>query len=140
MESNKSSLKPSRFWQALVLSMSFTQAAYKIENCYECSRELDYNKICNLGNNSPSITPIATNPYMGACCTKDDESQFCMNEKDGGYKGNYCSPDSGTWAIPPPLWFSACPIPERSKCGNSKFNPTETTKKYENSGLMVYDL
>lgn len=60
-----------------LMTVANIKAEYKITNCYECSRDLNFVKICNLNNNSPTLTPLSASPYNGACCSSDDTSQFC---------------------------------------------------------------
>jgi hypothetical protein len=78
-------------YKFLIYLIAVINADYKLIDCYQCSRETEFTKVCNLGNNAQKVSSSVTNPYVGACCHDDDTSKYCKNEKDGGYEGSKCS-------------------------------------------------
>ena len=115
--------------------ITMSQASYEILTCRECSMQQNkYRKICNLADKIEQYFPNA-NKFAGACCSADDDSQYCKDEQNGGVSGNKCSMSMDT--ANNPLWYAFCPAPESvSNCQKQKLSALSDYNYIKSSKLQ----
>ena len=103
--------------------------------CQACSQNTNFERICNVANFIKSYDSTAKSEYYGACCSSDDYSQICSSEDEGGYTGNECSYVGDQSLSHEPIWFTACPVPKDSPCGQQQLALRNSDSQLENYGL-----